>query len=90
MAVELTGRLICADAAEAALVRAHLPEHLRLTRAEPGCERFEVAAAGPLTWQVDERFTARADFEAHQARTRVSAWGRATAGIRRDFRVFEA
>lgn len=89
-AVTLTGRLICADAAQAAVVRAHLPEHLRLTRAEPGCLTFEVAATDdPLVWQVDERFTGRAAFEAHQARTRASAWGRATAGIRREFTVSE-
>ena len=33
MTVALTGRLICITEAEAARVRAHLPEHIRLTRA---------------------------------------------------------
>ncbi|KFE35387.1 putative quinol monooxygenase [Thioclava atlantica] len=49
MPLTLTGRLICATEEEAAIVRAHLPEHIRLTRAEPGCERFEVRqGADPL------------------------------------------
>lgn len=85
MSVTLTGRLICANDSEAALVRAHLPEHLRLTRAEPGCLRFDVTPIDPLTWQVDEEFTDRAAFDAHQTRTRASEWFRQTATIRRDF-----
>lgn len=88
MTVALTGRLICTTAAEAARVRAHLPEHIRLTRAEPGCLRFDVVeTADPLVWQVDETFADRAAFDAHQARTRASRWAQETAGIARDFRV---
>ena len=87
MGVRLTGTLTCATEAEAEIVRAHLGEHVRLTRAEPGCEGFEVTPAGPLVWQVRERFADRAAFEAHQARTRASTWGRATAGIARDYSV---
>jgi quinol monooxygenase YgiN len=85
MTVHLTGRLICTTEAEAARVRAHLPEHIRLTRAEPGCLRFEVTPLDPLTWQVAEEFTDRAAFDAHQARTAGSEWFRQTRGIRRDF-----
>lgn len=88
MTVALTGRLLCTTAAEAARVRAHLPEHIRLTRAEPGCLRFDVVeTADPLVWQVDETFADRAAFDAHQARTRASRWAQETAGIARDFRV---
>ncbi|MDT8855975.1 antibiotic biosynthesis monooxygenase [Paracoccaceae bacterium Fryx2] len=84
--IVLTGRLICADAAEAALVAEHLPRHVALTLAEPGCISFTVVqTADPLVWQVDECFTDRAAFEAHQARTRASMWASATAAIRRDF-----
>ena len=62
-----------------------LPEHVRLTRAEPGCLSFEVTPTDdPLAWRVEERFTDRAAFDAHQRRTRASAWGAATAAIRRD------
>ncbi len=86
--ITLTGHLICADGTEARIVREHLPEHIRLTRAEPGCLSFNVLpTADPLVWQVDESFTGRTAFEAHQARTRASAWYKATAHVRRDFRT---
>ena len=82
----LSGVLICPDAEAAAAVRAHLPDHLRLTRAEPGCLRFDVTpTADPLVWSVSERFADRAAFVAHQARTAASAWAAATAGCRREY-----
>ena len=86
--ITLTGRLICADAAQAALVRLYLPDHIRLSRAEPGCLSFDVVATSdPLVWQVDESFTDRAAFDAHQTRTRESRWFRETAPIRREFQI---
>lgn len=91
MTVTLTGRLICTTAAEAARLRAHLPEHIRLTRAERGCLRFDVVGTDdPLVWQVDETFADRAAFDAHQARTKQSRWAQETAGIRRDFQIIGA
>ncbi|WHZ35820.1 putative quinol monooxygenase [Sagittula sp. MA-2] len=87
--IELTGRLVCADAAEAERVRQALPEHVALTRAEPGCLSFEVEPCGPLVWRVAERFTDSAAFEAHQKRMRESDWGRTTAGIKRDYEIRE-
>jgi len=51
--VTLTGQLICATPEEAARVRAHLPDHIRLTRAEPGCLRFDAVATDDwLVWQA--------------------------------------
>ena len=86
--IRLTGRLICATEDEAATVRRHLPEHIRLTRAEPGCLSFEVRPTDqPGVWQVDETFADAAAFAAHQTRTRASAWWQATAAIRREFSV---
>ena len=86
--VTLSGRLICADADQADRVRAHLPDHLALTLAEPGCLSFSVTpTADPLVWQVEETFADAAAFHAHQARTRASAWGTATAGITREYKV---
>lgn len=86
--IRVTGTLTCATAAEALVVRTHLPEHIRLSRAEPGCLTFNVeATADPLVWRLDESFADRAAFEAHQVRTRASDWFRATAGLQRDFRV---
>lgn len=86
--VTLTGQLVCANPEEADIVRAHLPRHLELTRAEPGCISFEVRETGnPLVWQVDERFRDDAAFTAHQGRVAASEWGRATAGIERSYVV---
>jgi len=90
MTVRLSGRLICATAAEAALVARHLPAHIALTRAEPGCLQFDVVRSGdPLVWRVEEAFRDRAAFDAHQARSRASAWHRRTAGIARAYQVTE-
>ena len=90
MPLHLSGRLICADAAQAEIVRTHLPEHIRLTRAEPGCLSFEVTPEpGGLIWRVEEQFTNREAFDAHQTRTRASLWGQATTGIPRDYAITE-
>lgn len=85
-AIELVGRLICEDAGEAATVSRYLPQHIDLTRAEPGCLHFEVRQTeDPLVWSVAERFADQQAFDAHQARVRASDWGRHTAGIERDY-----
>jgi quinol monooxygenase YgiN len=86
--VRLVGNLICASADEVDIVRKFLPEHIRLTVSEPGCLSFAVTQTeDPMIWRVEERFTDRRAFEAHQARTRASAWGAATAAIRRDYEI---
>lgn len=88
--ITLTGRLICADHAEAEIVRRHLDRHSELTRAEPGCLHFCVAETDdPLVWEVSERFVDRPAFDAHQHRVRASEWGRVTAGIARDYAISE-
>ena len=86
--VHLHGHLICTTPDELATVETYLPEHIRLTRAEPGCLSFEVTQTDdPMVWRVAEGFTDRAAFEAHQRRVKASDWGRATAGIRRAYEV---
>lgn len=86
--IRLFGKLICKDEQEAACLRAHLPEHIRLSRAEIGCLRFEVTPSEhPLVWSVEESFTDQAAFDAHQARTRASQWFAATTHIRRDYTI---
>jgi quinol monooxygenase YgiN len=88
--IRLTGQLICADEGQATLVVTHLLDHIRLTRAEPGCLSFEVRqSADPLVWDVAEVFSNRAAFEAHQARAAASAWGQATKGIERHYVITE-
>ncbi|MBY5932411.1 antibiotic biosynthesis monooxygenase [Tateyamaria omphalii] len=88
MGVTLEGFLRCASEDEAARVRAALPEHVQLTRAEPGCIRFDVTPTDdPLVWAVSEEFVDPAAFEAHQARACASDWARETQGIARDYTV---
>ncbi|MEI3807472.1 MULTISPECIES: putative quinol monooxygenase [Agrobacterium] len=87
-AVRLRGFLRCLSTDDIELVRRHLPEHLRLTRAEPGCISFEVSETDdPLIWQVEELFADRAAFDFHQQRTRASEWFTVTSAIPRDYEI---
>jgi quinol monooxygenase YgiN/ribosomal protein S18 acetylase RimI-like enzyme len=84
----LSGQLVCHTQDQADTVRDHLPLHLALTRAEPGCRSFNVTTtSNPLMWQVEETFEHQAAFEAHQKRVASSEWGQATAGIERRYSV---
>ena len=89
--IRLAGTLTCATPEDALLVGRLLPDHILLSRASPGCLSFTVR---PLEdgriWAVDETFADRAAFQAHQARAAGSAWGRETAHIPREYRIFEA
>lgn len=86
--ISLTGQLVCVDRNETTVVLRHLDLHVALTRAEPGCLHFTVTPTGdPLVWSVHERFADQAAFDSHQARVQASEWGRATAGIERDYVV---
>ena len=88
--VHLSGHLFCASAQERALVEQYLPEHIRLTRAEQGCLSFEVTQTDdPSVWRVEECFTDRAAFDAHQLRAGASLWGQKTQGIRRAYEITE-
>lgn len=83
----LEGYLRCRTPQQAARVRAHLPDHIRLTRAEAGCVSFNVVPThDPLVWRVDEEFTDSVAFEAHQTRTKASPWAGATKDVPRAFR----
>ena len=88
--ITLTGQLR-ASAADLAALRTTLPEHLRLTRAEPGCLAFHVTPdpGDPTVYHVHERFRDRAAFDAHQARSRASAWWRATSHLPRRYQISE-
>ncbi len=86
--VRLSGQLLCATDDDVALVKAHLPRHIALTRANPTCLSFTVAQTDdPLIWQVDETFADQAAFDAHQTRTRASDWYRMTAHIPRRYTI---
>lgn len=90
-AITLAGFLICRSLEEADRAAALLPEHMRLTRAEPGCLHFDVirSMSDPVRFAVYETFRDRAAFDAHQARTRASTWWQATRHIPRDYRIEE-
>ena len=69
-------------------MREHPPQHIALTRAEPGCLAFDVVASAVTgVWDVAERFADEASFRAHQERVSASEWGAATAGIERRYTV---
>lgn len=88
MGVTLSGYLRCETEEQAARVRAALDEHIRLTRAEPGCLSFEVTPTDdPLVWTVTEEFSDADAFAAHQDRAATSDWARQTRGIPRDYTV---
>lgn len=88
MGVTLTGHMdVPPDRTDA--IRAALPEHIRLTRAEPGCLRFDVTENPdvPGRFDVAEAFADKAAFEAHQSRAAASDWGRISAGLTRSYRI---
>lgn len=88
--IQLSGRLICTDEQDADILRAHLPDHIRQSRAQPGCLSFSVTPTDhPLIWNVEESFVDQIAFDAHQTRTRASDWFRATGHLKRDYRVTE-
>ncbi|MBE9635465.1 putative quinol monooxygenase [Salipiger mangrovisoli] len=85
-AVQLTGRMT-APAERCAEVRAAMEEHIRLSRAEQGCLYFELRETESGVFEVSELFQNRAAFDAHQTRTRGSAWFRVTGDLPRDYDV---
>ena len=91
MPIYLSGTLRCTTPEQAARVRAALPTHIALTRAEPGCVAFDVTETDhPMIWRVEEEFVDQAAFDAHQARTRASAWFAETQDIPREYQITEA
>ena len=89
--VTLAGFLIAEAMADADRASELLPEHIRLTRAEPGCLSFEVwrSHSDPMRFGVHEVFRDRAAFDAHQARTKGSAWATGTQALVREYTITE-
>ncbi|MBW6417479.1 putative quinol monooxygenase [Celeribacter sp. PS-C1] len=86
--VMLSGTMTCA-AHEIDHVLALLPEHIRLSRAEPGCLQFDLwqDEVRPTEFHVTEVFRDARAFAAHQDRTQSSDWWRVTHHMARDFRT---
>lgn len=88
--IKLSGKLICKNREESESIRRFLPEHIRLTKNEPGCVAFEVEeTADPLVWTVDELFVDQESFVSHQERTKKSRWGVETRSIQRQYEIKE-
>lgn len=88
MTVELNGFiLVPEDRIEA--VKQALVDHIRLTRAEPGCLSFDVTEDPdiPGRFNVAETFIDAASFQAHQDRAAASNWAEISAGIPRDYAI---
>ena len=63
---------------------------IEASRAEPGCVIFEaVQTTDPMVWQIDETYTDRTSFDAHQTRNRASIWWEMSQGLVRDFKITE-
>lgn len=84
--VGLTGHLFCADAEQVMTALSLLPDHVRLSRDEPGCLHFDLRQDkdDPAIWRLSELFVDVHALDAHAARTRDSVWGREGGVIGRD------
>ena len=80
---------IAVPAGRVAAVAAALPEHVRLTREEPGCLHFSVTVCKdtPGRFLVSETFVDQAAFDAHQKRAAGSPWAEVTRGIARHYDI---
>jgi quinol monooxygenase YgiN len=88
MAFHLAGAIVVPPA-DIEQVRAALPEHIRLTRAEPGCRSFTVTEREGGRFDVAEEFADRAAFEAHQARAAGTLWAQVSKSAARDYKTWE-
>jgi len=88
--VHLTGYI---DVPAPLLARATsaLQDHIRLTRAEAGCEKFVVTPCSRVEarFLVDETFVDQAAFDHHQVRARASHWGILSRDFARHFDISE-
>jgi quinol monooxygenase YgiN len=90
--ITVSGFLIAKTLAEADRASELLAEHIRLSRAEPGCLTFDVvrSQSDPTRFALFEVFRDRPAFDAHRARTQASAWWEGTRTLERQFTIEEA
>ncbi len=86
--VRLTGHIDVTDDRLQAVRRA-LPEHKRLTLAEPDCLSFEVTESLSTKgrFNVCETFVSHEGFEHHQSRTAASDWANITKELQRHYSI---
>ena len=85
--VYLDGLLVANSAAHRAVIDLYLEDHITLTRAEPGCLKFEVTEdpKDRNKFHVSEIFDSEEAFEAHQTRAKASEWGQHSEKLERRF-----
>ena len=85
--VFLDGLLVATTAADRAVIDLYLDDHILLTRAEPGCLKFEVTQDPKKrnVFIVSEEFEEEEDFEFHQERAKASEWGKVSEKLERKF-----
>ncbi len=68
-----------------------IAEHIRLSRAEPGCIAFDISPSphDPFLFHVAQEFIDRDAFAAHTDRTRASVWWAKSQHLTRDIRVYD-
>ena len=83
----ITAAISTAFAASPEEIVALCVEHSARSRAEPGCEKFEVYpdANNPYHYIVSEIYETEEAFAAHQAREAASEWGQATKMLERRY-----
>jgi len=73
------------------VVTAALEVHKKLTRAEPGCLKFNVRPDRDILgrYSVYEKFASQQAFDAHQERVKTSEWGRVSVNVERHYEIKE-
>ncbi|NNC36805.1 MAG: antibiotic biosynthesis monooxygenase [Hyphomonadaceae bacterium] len=68
-----------------------LEVHKKLTRAEPGCVKFNVRPDKELQgrFSVYEKFASQDAFNAHQERVKKSEWGEVSKNVERHYEINE-
>ena len=86
--VKLNGTIRFA-ACDLSRVLAELPSHIDLTRAAPGCQKFEVDVDpnDSALFHVSEVFSDPESFVNHQARVGTSTWGLITKHAEREYTI---
>lgn len=88
--VILSGYIVVPDE-DLESVKEQLPQHIALTRDEPGCLVFDVQLDGDSNnrYNVYEEFRDMSAFELHQERVKCSSWGEVTKNVSRHYTVSE-
>ena len=86
--VVLTGYILVPDADLSSVLNA-LPKHIELSRAEEGCDMFEVAQdqGDHNKFLVREIFRTQQHFDFHQQRVKGSCWERASRNAERHYKI---